>query len=95
MLFYCGGLDITHCYGTALAFLKLPGLNPFQCIVKCLLSVVGDQIDMECNVHGVPYPTITWSKNGVPIDAQSQEYRMLMKSKILRIQNAEVLFTAV
>lgn len=35
---------------------------------------VGDEIQLQCEAEGVPTPTITWHKDGVPIEATNRIY---------------------
>ncbi|XP_039268950.2 hemicentin-1-like [Styela clava] len=58
--------------------------------VDDITKLVGDRIDMVCDIRGVPAPTLSWTKNGQPLVIDESEMTLLSGSKILRIFAAEL-----
>ncbi|KAM4642152.1 hemicentin-1 [Discoglossus pictus] len=50
---------------------------------KELLVVINSQAVVHCTAHGIPSPTITWSKNNVPIERKTGKYNMLASGDLL------------
>lgn len=44
---------------------------------KVLRSAMGDRLKLRCNFSGIPYPKISWYKDGVKIVPESNESRIL------------------
>ena len=44
--------------------------------------IEGRELDLPCRVTGVPKPTLTWLKNGSPIDENDYRYRVLHDGRL-------------
>ena len=51
----------------------------------------GDAVVMECAITSFPEPTLSWFKNGEPIDSEtSPDFRTAFDGEIARLEIAEV-----